>query len=58
MYTPSLSTIRVDKYEMGRLAFKRFFDRIEHPENNYSTIHMDIDLVLRESTKNKAFSEI
>lgn len=51
MYKPSLSTIRVDKYEMGRLAFERLFNRIEQPERHYTTIHMNTDLVLRESTQ-------
>lgn len=51
MYSPSLSTIRVDKYEMGRLAFERIFTRIENPEQAYGPIHMDVALSLRESTK-------
>ncbi|MEM7333795.1 MAG: LacI family DNA-binding transcriptional regulator [Chloroflexota bacterium] len=51
MYTPSLSTIRVDKYEMGRLAFERIFTRIEQPDHHYSPLHMGVELILRESTK-------
>ena len=50
MYTPALSTIRVDKYKMGKLAFERTFQRIEHPEHVYPTIHMDVELTIREST--------
>lgn len=49
MSTPALSTVRVDKYRMGQLAFNRTFQRIETPSERLHTIHMDTELVLRES---------
>lgn len=51
MYSPSLSTVRVDKYKMGQLAFERALQRIENPAQKHPVIHMDVTLVLRESTK-------
>lgn len=50
IYTPSLSTISVDKYRLGQRAFQRAFQRIEQPGKRFSTIYMDVNLILREST--------
>jgi LacI family transcriptional regulator len=48
--TPSLTTIRTDKYELGRQATNRLFDMLEHPDITYPPISIGVDLVEREST--------
>lgn len=50
MVTPALSSVRVDKYQLGQMAITRLLDMIDHPEEHFSSIHMDVELVLREST--------
>lgn len=51
IYSPSLSSIRVDKYQLGRLALKRLLAMIDQPDAEYPPINMDVELVLRESTR-------
>jgi len=48
--TPSLSTIHVDKYELGRLAFMRLLSVLDNPENALEPLSVDLSLVVREST--------
>ncbi|MFK7801568.1 MAG: LacI family DNA-binding transcriptional regulator [Anaerolineae bacterium] len=50
MVTPALSSIRVDKYQMGRLAFDRVYSLIQDPTGNRDLIEMQATLVNREST--------
>ncbi|MEM8857711.1 MAG: LacI family DNA-binding transcriptional regulator [Chloroflexota bacterium] len=50
MVTPAMSSIHVDKYEMGRLAFERIFELIQDESKNTKTIRMQTELVDREST--------
>lgn len=50
MVTPALSSIRVDKYQMGRLAFERVYSLIQDPNAMRGRIEMQATLVSREST--------
>ena len=50
MVTPALSSIQVDKYEMGKLAFERVFSLIQDPLQNREKIEMKTMLMNREST--------
>ena len=50
MVTPALSSIRVNKYEMGKLAFERVFSLIEDPNQSRAKIEMGTSLMNREST--------
>ncbi|MFO7173296.1 MAG: LacI family DNA-binding transcriptional regulator [Bacillota bacterium] len=48
--TPGLTTVRVDKVEMGRLAARRLLDRIRERDLLPVTITMHVALVVRGST--------
>lgn len=50
MVTPSLSSIHVDKYELGRLALMRLLSVLNHSENALEPLSLSLDLVVREST--------
>jgi LacI family transcriptional regulator len=50
MVTPALSSVRVDKYEMGKLAFERVFSLIQNPAESREKIEMVATLMDREST--------
>ncbi|WP_420630254.1 LacI family DNA-binding transcriptional regulator [Candidatus Leptofilum sp.] len=50
MFTPSLSTVRVDKYAIGQLAMRRLLQMLDNPDTSSHTINIDVDLVIREST--------
>jgi len=50
MVTPALSSIRVDKYRMGQLAFDRVYSLIQDPNGSRDRIEMQSILVNREST--------
>lgn len=50
MVTPSLSTIRVDKYQIGQQAMQRLLMMIEQPKFRFLPIELDVELVVREST--------
>ncbi|WP_420642428.1 LacI family DNA-binding transcriptional regulator [Candidatus Leptofilum sp.] len=50
MFTPSLSTVRVDKYAIGQIAMRRLLEMLDNPNEPVQTINIDIDLVIREST--------
>lgn len=47
---PGLTTVRVDKVEMGRLAARRLLDRLQEPDLLPVTITMHVALVVRGST--------
>ena len=51
MYSPSLSTIRVDKHELGKRALYRLTHLIANPTKPLPPDNLRIGLVLRESTK-------
>lgn len=49
--SPSLTTIRVDQYTMGKLAATMLIDLIEGHLNAYHKMTMDYEFILRDSTK-------
>lgn len=50
MVTPSLSTVRYSKYELGQLAMSRLLEMIAQPDAEFVPEVLDIELVIREST--------
>ncbi len=50
MMQPSLSSIRFDKYMVGKMAMQRLFEMFADPDVGYDPIRFDVELVLREST--------
>lgn len=51
MVSPSLSTIHMDKHEIGRVAFERVLLMRDHPNTDNRTIEIDVKLILRDSTE-------
>lgn len=49
MLAPPLTTVRIDKYELGRLAVNRLIDMLDDPEVSFPPIRFDVELVVRES---------
>ncbi len=49
--SPSLTTIRVNQYTMGKLAATMVIDLIEGHLNDYHKMTMDYEFILRDSTK-------
>ena len=49
MVTPSLTTVHIDKYELGRQAVTRLMEMLDDPETDFLPIYLDIELVIRES---------
>jgi LacI family transcriptional regulator len=49
MTTPALTTIRVDKYAIGQMAMSRLLEMIEHPNEAFPPIHIDPELMIRET---------
>jgi LacI family transcriptional regulator len=47
--TPSLTTVRIDKYDLGCQAAQRLFDMLNAPETVFPPIYIDTELVIRES---------
>jgi LacI family transcriptional regulator len=47
--TPSLTTVRINKYELGYQAMTRLLAMLAEPEVLFPTIHLDVELVIRES---------
>lgn len=50
MYSPSLSSIRVDKYDIGLRATERLLAMLDEPAARNDPIYVGVDLVVREST--------
>ncbi|MEM7029150.1 MAG: LacI family DNA-binding transcriptional regulator [Chloroflexota bacterium] len=50
MVIPSLSTVRIDKYDLGRQATNRLFDMLKEPDKAYPPITVKPELIIREST--------
>jgi DNA-binding LacI/PurR family transcriptional regulator len=46
---PPLTTVRLDKYLIGREAMARLFDMLELPDTTFPPIELDVELVVRES---------
>jgi LacI family transcriptional regulator len=49
LVTPSLTTVHVNKYELGRHAVNRLVEMLDDPETEFPPIHIDVELVIRES---------
>jgi LacI family transcriptional regulator len=49
LFTPALTTIHVDKYELGRQTVDLLVKMLEDPEGEFGPIHLDVELVVRES---------
>jgi LacI family transcriptional regulator len=47
--TPALTTIRVNKYELGQQAMTRLLNMLAQPEAVFPPINLDVELVIRES---------
>jgi LacI family transcriptional regulator len=47
--TPALTTIRVDKYELGRQAMTRLLAMLDEPDRQFPAVHLGIELVVRAS---------
>ncbi len=51
IFSPPVSTIRIQKERMGKLAVSRLIERIERPTPERITLRLSSDLMLRESVK-------
>ena len=51
MTSPSLSSVHVDKYELGNLALQRILEMIEMPQTKLPDLSVDVKLIHRESTQ-------
>lgn len=51
-YVPPLSSIHVDKYEIGKLAFERTLQLIESEDSVLPSIELKPSLVVRDSSRN------
>jgi LacI family transcriptional regulator len=49
LVTPALTTVHVDKYELGRQAVVLLVDMLDNPETEFPPMHIDVELVIRES---------
>ena len=49
MVTPALTTIHVDKRDLGQQAMTRLLAMLDEPEVTFPPIHLDVELVIRES---------
>ena len=49
MVSPSLTTIYVDKYEVGRQSMSRLLAMFDDTMSSFPPIEIDVDLVVRES---------
>ncbi len=50
LITPSLSTMRVPKEEMGAIAFDLLLNRIKNPDSPIKLVKLNSELIIREST--------
>ncbi len=46
---PPLTTVRIDKHELGRSAVLRLLEMLEHPDVDFPPIHLAVELVVRQS---------
>jgi LacI family transcriptional regulator len=47
--TPALTTVRVDKYDLGRQTTCRLFDMLDKPDTTHPPIFVNVKLCMRES---------
>lgn len=48
--SPALTTIRLDKREIGRSAMRLLIGKIEHPNKDFPPVEIDAELIVRESS--------
>jgi len=48
--TPALTTVRIDRRVLGRMAVDRLLDMIHCPMQEWPPLHLDAELIVREST--------
>lgn len=53
MIEPSLTTVMQPGYEVGKLAMRMVVDEIKIPRNDYQTITLRTQLIIRESSKGR-----
>ena len=53
MVSPALTTVRVNKYYLGQQAMIRLLAMLNQPDEAFSPIHVDVELVVRESTQER-----
>jgi LacI family transcriptional regulator len=51
MVSPSLTSVRVNKYYLGRQATIRLLAMLDEPDATFPPIRVDVELVVRESTQ-------
>ena len=49
LVSPSLTTVRLDKYALGQQAMTRLLEMLDHPKRVFPPINLDVELVIRES---------
>jgi LacI family transcriptional regulator len=49
MLAPPLTTVGVDKYELGQRAMNRLLDMLDSPGATFPPVYLDVELVIRES---------
>jgi LacI family transcriptional regulator len=47
---PALTTVRIDKYDLGRQAMLRLLSMLRTPNAQHPPIHLGVELVIRESS--------
>ncbi|MCA9919503.1 MAG: substrate-binding domain-containing protein, partial [Anaerolineales bacterium] len=50
IFIPSLSSVHVDKYEIGQRAMNRILNMLRSPDKTFETIQVPVTLVPRESS--------
>lgn len=50
LVSPTLTTVHVSKYQLGRTAAELLLDRLEKPDNSARLIELPVNLVVRQST--------
>jgi LacI family transcriptional regulator len=49
MLAPPLTTVRIDKYALGRQAMNRLIEMLDDPKASFPPIRFDVELVVRKS---------
>jgi LacI family transcriptional regulator len=49
MTSPALTTVHVDKYQIGKLAASTLLQMLKNPDKTYPVQNVDIELIVRES---------
>lgn len=49
MAFPSLTTVRIDKYNIGQIAMRRLLEMIEQDDQDFPPITIGVELIIRES---------